>query len=542
MKNNNKFLIQATCIFISLMMLTGCADGPNRDNELSQQRLFVTHSELDMIEGDEVQITASPSNQTFTWTSSNPAIATVTSDGLVTAVTDGICIINVVSSEGLTREIPVNVVEYVPLEGFQVINAHNLQAPENMSMILSQILSLGANPVPVDYNERFNFRVIYESLNPEIIEIDENGIISGVNFGLATVRVTIQGKDFDPVLVPINVVEDPITKIVVPEDLSLRLDEVITLTHSFEPLNYSVIDNSIMWVSNSPNIAVNDGVIEVLDPGNGSVTVSWVTDPSVFTEIFIEVLAEVNVVDFAEFTDDRPADERIQIATSGDVRTFPGDKLSDATNFATNPNPPSFGNMYMVYKKVDFIYGGVTELLGIDPSDIPMAYNRDFFTYNPEKNRLVFTGETGEWDVYYSDKYNFIWIRRDHENYPDAAWARGVGFTQATAWHADFDIRGSGGVCWGLQKLRHAAYMKRIADGVFQAHIHTRPTGIQWMNAVTNLCGWTQPMGSSWTLIAPPGFTGAGNDIGCSADVHGYYRVTYDFNTNTRIIERVDLD
>ena len=105
----NRFLNRTIGVFICLWMFTGCAQGPDREIEY---KLYVTHSELNMIVGEKVQITASPTSQTFTWESTDPAVASVTSTGLVTALQDGVCFINVTSSGGLFRAIPVDVVAH----------------------------------------------------------------------------------------------------------------------------------------------------------------------------------------------------------------------------------------------------------------------------------------------------------------------------------------------------------------------------------------------------------------------------------------------
>ena len=100
------FLIQITCIFACLFMLAGCGKGPDRD---IKHEIYVTHPELNMMVGEEWQITASPTDQTFTWESTNPEVASVNATGLVRALKDGVCFINVTSSGGLKRSIPVDV-------------------------------------------------------------------------------------------------------------------------------------------------------------------------------------------------------------------------------------------------------------------------------------------------------------------------------------------------------------------------------------------------------------------------------------------------
>jgi len=90
-----------------MLMLAGCSEGPDRDIEY---KLYVTHPSLEMTVGDEVLVTASPTDHSFTWETTNPDVATV-SAGLVRATGDGVCYINVTSSGGLSRAIPVDVVK-----------------------------------------------------------------------------------------------------------------------------------------------------------------------------------------------------------------------------------------------------------------------------------------------------------------------------------------------------------------------------------------------------------------------------------------------
>lgn len=45
-------------------------------------------------------------------------------------------------------------------------------------------------------------------------------------------------------------------------------------------------------------------------------------------------------------------------------------------------------------------------------TNIDEAYNRDFLEYNSATGKYKFTGESGNWDVYYSSEYNYIWITR----------------------------------------------------------------------------------------------------------------------------------
>ena len=186
MKNMNRFLIQAICICTLCRMLAACVQGPDRDIEYN---LFVTHPSLKMIEGDEVQITASPTSQSFTWESTDPAVASVSETGYVKALKDGVCIIHVVSSAGLRRAIDVDVAKYVPLAGIVLTNKVNLETVTSpLSLLRKQTVVLEASPSPKDYNERIPFHVVWESSNTDVVTVD-NGSVEAVDIGTADITV-----------------------------------------------------------------------------------------------------------------------------------------------------------------------------------------------------------------------------------------------------------------------------------------------------------------------------------------------------------------
>ncbi|NLO38758.1 MAG: Ig-like domain-containing protein [Ruminiclostridium sp.] len=508
--NKNNFLFQAAyfTIFISFLMLSGCAEGPDRDIE---HNIFVTHAELNMIEGDEVQITASPTSQSFSWESSNADVATVSSTGLVKAVADGTCFIYVTSNEGLDRTIPVDVVQFIPLSGIEVFNTANLLTVETISVLLGQSISLGAKAIPENYNERVSSDVIWESKDESIVIIDENtGVLQAVNFGSTEIVVSAAEKPEVQKVIPIEVPTIPITDIIVsPSSLDLILEQTATLSTSFLPTSYSVEDESLVWSSSDPSIVeVTDGVVQANSPGQTTVKVSLNSDPTVFTEVSVSV----------------------EFPSVIDISKFKGTGLNDN----------------LIYKQVYLEENASIDVQGLSDEEIAAAYNRDFMEWNPSSKTLKFTGETGQWDVYYSHKYQYFWIRHDERggSTTDVYWLRGIGFTQAPVWHPDL-VGTSGGYCWALEKIRFAAFMKPLGNNRYQASVYI-PSAAQsasfWITIKHNLCAWANPPGTPLQFVGPAGFAASNTDINVRPDgfTGGYYRVTLDLNTNQRILEKID--
>ena len=73
------------------------------------QNMVITTNVLNLFTGTSQTLVASPSNATVSWTSSNPAIATVSSDGTVTAVAPGTTTVTCTANEVTSSPFTVNV-------------------------------------------------------------------------------------------------------------------------------------------------------------------------------------------------------------------------------------------------------------------------------------------------------------------------------------------------------------------------------------------------------------------------------------------------
>ena len=510
----NRFFIQATCILFGWLMLAGCIEGPDRN---IAQLLYVTHASLEMIEGDEITIVASPTSQTFTWESSVPAVATVNSNGLVHAVSDGVCIITVTSSEGLSREIPVDVAQFVPITGIDVTNQLNLQPVTSLSLSIGQTFALmEASPVPTDYNERVPFNVVWSSSAPDIISVDpQTGAVTSVDFGDAIITVSVVDKPSAKAEIPVSTAVIPITEIQVPaSNLELIRYEAVTLTPVRVPTNYSVPDASLKWESsNNSVVTVVDGQLEAIGGGTATITVSLNSNPSVSKTITVTVLAPsaIKTLDFTSFA-----------ATS----FYDGDE--------------SFNDF--VYQKVEFDKGGVVEIAGMTATEIQAIYNYDFFYYHSATNELLFNGETGAWDVYYSKKYNYIWVSRDSDLRPDCNWIMGGNMASSRTWHDDYTLHNYSG-----QRLnpKNRCYMKKIGENIYQAHILlSHPSFV-----IMIIRGWELVNGDWDSKVSAAGLTFVGqqltkpanNEMGPEAGFDlGYYKIIYNANTQVLQFEKVD--
>jgi len=174
------FLNQTTGIFACMLMLAGCIKGPDRDIE---KRIFVNHTSLEMFVDDKIQITASPTNETFTWKSEDASVATVGSSGEVRAT--GLGETNIIVGYGdLQRSIPVKVIMKIPVAGISVSDSP-------IDLEEGNTATLKASLLPENFNEKEQNILIWQSSNLSVATV-EDGVVSAVGMGSAVITATLE--------------------------------------------------------------------------------------------------------------------------------------------------------------------------------------------------------------------------------------------------------------------------------------------------------------------------------------------------------------
>lgn len=127
---------------------------------------------------------------------------------------------------------------------------------------------------------------------------------------------------------------------------------------------------------------------------------------------------------------------------------------------------PSGGYFYAI---VYFEEGQEVEVTGIE--DLEGAYNRDFFEYNQETGNLTFLRESGSWEVYYSTKFNYMWMARMDDIAPEAFWLIGHGFISAPIWNDEYNYGG-----WDLEDIARMGYVLKIGENKYQSTVYLSDT------------------------------------------------------------------
>lgn len=233
--------------------------------------------------GDEVQLSASVLPETATdksvsWQSSSENV-TVSSDGLVTAIAPvENCKITATNSAGQTDKVYVTAVP-------TLVSEISIDKSE-ITLKVGETATVTATIIPDDAT---NKAIEWNSQNPHIASITEDGIISANSIGYAAISVqALDGSGVSQSII-VNVVPTPTTDITIeqPATTSFKAGEIIRLSAQIMPEDAT--DKTVSWVSSDPEIAVvEDGVVTAV--GTGSVTITATASGGQRSEITLSVI------------------------------------------------------------------------------------------------------------------------------------------------------------------------------------------------------------------------------------------------------------
>ena len=216
----------------------------------------------------QLEVAVSPENaydKTVTWSSSNKAVATVTSTGLVKGLSNGEVTITATSNESPSVsescKIKVTNIEVSSIE----LNKYNL------SMTVGDSETLIATVLPDNAPDK---SLEWESYKPDVATVDQNGKVTAVSKGQATIRVRSKAKAgvYKDCMVTVeNKVILPESITVSPSTLEIRAGEQEQLKVTVTPSN--VTDPTIVWSSDKTGVAtVVNGMVTGVSEGTAVIT------------------------------------------------------------------------------------------------------------------------------------------------------------------------------------------------------------------------------------------------------------------------------
>ena len=248
----------------SLAILLSCEKAPE---EVAVSSISLGQTTAEMLIGETVQLTATilPSNATdksVTWASSKQSVATISNNGLITAVAEGQSTITA-SAGGKSATCLVTV-----SSGFVAVVSISLDR-ESITLEEEGSTTLVATVKPDDATDK---SVAWSSSNTSIATVDQSGKVTAVKEGSATITARASDKQATcSVTVKKKVIA--VTSVTLNKtELSLNKGQSETLTATVKPDNAT--DKSVTWSSSNNEVATVDsnGKVTAVAGGNATIT------------------------------------------------------------------------------------------------------------------------------------------------------------------------------------------------------------------------------------------------------------------------------
>nr|MCR4807722.1 Ig-like domain-containing protein [Lachnospiraceae bacterium] len=204
-------------------------------------------------------------NKTVTWKSDNESVATVSDNGLVTALSKGTAAITATTHNGLSAVCSVTVTEKpVPVQGLLI---------DPMEKRLEIGESFTINPTIIPENAT-NKKIIWKSTNNNIATVSDNGVVTaGETPGVVTITATTEDGGFG-MSCSVDVESIRVKSVKINEgDVFMTVGEDTTLTATCKPDNAAT--KTVEWSSSDPSIvtiAMLAGFMEAKAVGTVTVT------------------------------------------------------------------------------------------------------------------------------------------------------------------------------------------------------------------------------------------------------------------------------
>ena len=226
--------------------------------------ITLSQSAASLLTGELLTLTATvvPADafdKTVTWSTSDESIAAVDGNGVVTAVAEGRATITATAG-GHSAACLITVEKGVAVSGITL--------QDRAFLVEGEVLSLTANIVP---NNATNKTVIWSSSDESIVNVDDNGVVTAVAEGRATITATA-GRHSAVCLITVEkgVAVSGIT--LSQSSAFLAEGEYITLTTTIVPDDAT--NKTVIWSSSNERIATVDeyGIVSANNEGTATIT------------------------------------------------------------------------------------------------------------------------------------------------------------------------------------------------------------------------------------------------------------------------------
>lgn len=262
MQNLNKILVIICIVFTTITCLV-----VGLNPIVEETKINYTQYQLFIDEYVYLYLEATPSNATIKsikWTSSNPNIANVSSEGRVVAEEIGSCTITA-QTDTHTQKCEITVIP-------RPVTEINLKY-KYTDILIGETLEISSYIQP--YNATYK-DLQWVSSDSNIATVDQNGNVVGMSQGFVT--IIAKSKNNVATSVSINVHENifPQAISLSKSNVELKKGKTITLSCNFSPSNVNV--KNVTWTSSNESVATVSSTGTVSALTTGTTTIKCVTD------------------------------------------------------------------------------------------------------------------------------------------------------------------------------------------------------------------------------------------------------------------------
>lgn len=298
-------------------------------------------TEMNLMKGDvsdPIAVTFDPADtddsKEVTWSSDNTAVAAVDREGRVTGIGEGTAVITATAVDGgFTASCTVTVNE---IHVQDAVLAED--TPSELYIGQNHTISVVITPENVTDEVTYS----YASSDADVAAVDENGVVSALKAGTATITVTVTAGDFIKELsFDVEVKEIPLEGIAFKEEIkTLEEGQSAQLEILYNPEN-TTVDRTVTWNSSDPTVAtVEDGLVKALKAGTTVITAT-VGDK--------EISYELTVTEKQVTEPGTPSTEDPQNPGTGKPSTGGAQNSGDKVNNQNNGGAVQTGDTFNVF-------------------------------------------------------------------------------------------------------------------------------------------------------------------------------------------------
>lgn len=208
------------------------------------------------------------SNKNVFWTSSNPSVATVDKYGVVKAISPGSTIIKATSEDG----------GYTDTATIEVVNYDNIIEEKSIAFDSSSYtVGIGSTKslIPIITPSNATFKSVrFESSNPNIATVDENGVVRGLKEGTVSITATTNRNRLKATTTIIVKYINATSVKVNTTNVNLGKNETFTLVATVLPSDAT--NKKVSYSVSNSNIATIDanGIITGKNTGTTTITIT----------------------------------------------------------------------------------------------------------------------------------------------------------------------------------------------------------------------------------------------------------------------------